>query len=207
MSNAPEQPQLYLITPPELDLTTYADTLARVLDAHPAACVRLALSSKDEDVLSRAADTLRVMTDAREVALVISDHTLLAERLGLDGVHLSDAARSVRHARKVLGPDAIVGSFCAGSRHDGMSAGEAGTDYVAFGPVQATALNDGEIAEMEMFQWWSEVIEVPCVAEGQLDAAMIAKLAPMTDFFGIGDEIWGQDDPVAALTTLWSAIG
>tara|TARA_B110000977_G_scaffold194018_2_gene269928 strand:+ start:80 stop:703 length:624 start_codon:yes stop_codon:yes gene_type:complete len=207
MSNAPEQPQLYLITPPELDLTTYADTLARVLDAHPAACVRLALSSKDEDVLSRAADTLRVMTDAREVALVISDHTLLAERLGLDGVHLSDAARSVRHARKALGPDAIVGSFCAGSRHDGMSAGEAGADYVAFGPVQATALNDGEIAEMEMFQWWSEVIEVPCVAEGQLDAAMIAKLAPMTDFFGIGDEIWGQDDPVAALTTLWSAIG
>ena len=207
MSNAPEQPQLYLITPPELDLTTYVDTLARVLDAHPAACVRLALSSKDEDVLSRAADTLRVMTDAREVALVISDHTLLAERLGLDGVHLSDAARSVRHARKVLGPDAIVGSFCAGSRHDGMSAGEAGADYVAFGPVQATALNDGEIAEMEMFQWWSEVIEVPCVAEGQLDAAMIAKLAPMTDFFGIGDEIWGQDDPVAALTTLWSAIG
>lgn len=207
MSNAPEQPQLYLITPPELDLTTYADTLARVLDAHPAACVRLALSSKDEDVLSRAADTLRVVTDAREVALVISDHTLLAERLGLDGVHLSDAARSVRHARKLLGPDAIVGSFCAGSRHDGMSAGEAGADYVAFGPVQATALNDGEIAEMEMFQWWSEVIEVPCVAEGQLNAAMIAKLTPMTDFFGIGGEIWSQDDPVAALTTLWSAIG
>ncbi|MGJ8597010.1 thiamine phosphate synthase [Sulfitobacter sp.] len=207
MSNAPEQPQLYLITPSELDLLTYADTLARVLDVHPAACVRLALSSKDEDVLSRAADTLRVVTDAREVALVIADHTLLAERLGLDGVHLSDAARSVRHARKTLGPDAIVGSYCAGSRHDGMSAGEAGADYVAFGPVQATALYDGEIAEAEMFQWWSEVIEVPCVAEGQLDAAMIAKLAPMTDFFGIGDEIWGQDDPIAALTTLWSAIG
>ncbi len=207
MSNAPEQPQLYLITPSELDLSTYADTLARVLDAHPAACVRLALSSKDEDVLSRAADTLRVVTDAREVALVISDHTLLAERLGLDGVHLSDAARSVRHARKVLGPDAIVGSFCAGSRHDGMSAGEAGADYVAFGPVQATALYDGEIAEADMFQWWSEVIEVPCVAEGQLDTAIMAKLSPLTDFFGIGDEIWGQDDPVAALATLWSAVG
>lgn len=207
MTNAPEQPQLYLITPPELDLAPFADTLARVLDAHAAACVRLALSSKDEDVLSRAADTLRVVTDARDVALVIADHTLLAERLGLDGVHLSDAARSVRHARKLLGPDAIVGSFCAGSRHDGMSAGEAGADYVAFGPVQQTALNDGEIAEQDMFQWWSEVIEVPCVAEGQLDTAMIAKLAPMTDFFGIGDEIWGQDDPVAALTTLWSAIG
>jgi thiamine-phosphate pyrophosphorylase len=207
MTKAPDHPQLYLITPPELELPTFADTLAKVLDSHAAACVRLALSTKDEDKLSRAADTLRVVTDARDVALVITDHTLLAERLGLDGVHLSDAARSVRHARKVLGPDAIVGSFCAGSRHDGMSAGEAGADYVAFGPVQATALNDGEIAELDMFQWWSQVIEVPCVAEGQLDAAMIAKLAPITDFFGIGDEIWGSDDPAAALSALWSAVG
>jgi thiamine-phosphate pyrophosphorylase len=207
MKNAPQQPQLYLITPPELDPASFADTLARVLDAHDAACVRLALSSRDEDILARAADTLRVVTDARDVALVIAEHTLLAERLGLDGVHLTDAARSVRHARKVLGADAIVGSFCAGSRHDGMAAGEAGADYVAFGPVQATALNDGEVAEADLFKWWSEVIEVPCVAEGQLDQAMMAKLAPMTDFFGIGDEIWGSDDPVAALTTLWSAIG
>ena len=207
MTDATEQPQLYLITPSVLDLDVYPQTLARVLDSHATACVRLALSSKDEDVLSRAADTLRGVTDARDVALVIEDHTILAERLGLDGVHLSDAARSVRHARSTLGPDAIVGSFCAGSRHDGMTAGEAGADYVSFGPVQPTVLFDGEIAEMDMFQWWSEVIEVPCVAEGQLDPAMIAKLAPMTDFLGIGDEIWGQEDPVAALTTLWSAIG
>lgn len=207
MSDAPEQPQLYLITPPELELASFSDTLARVLDAHATACVRLALSTRDEDDLSRAADTLRVITDARDVALVIADHTLLAERLGLDGVHLSDAARSVRHARKVLGPDAIVGSFCGGSRHDGMSAGEAGADYVAFGPVQPTGLDDGEIAETELFEWWSQVIEVPCVAEGQLDLAMIEKLAPMTDFFGIGAEIWGHDDPVAALKTLWSAVG
>jgi thiamine-phosphate pyrophosphorylase len=207
MTQAPEQPQLYLITPSELDLETFPQILGRVLDAHGAACVRLALSTKDEDILSRAADTLRVVTDARDVALVIQDHTLLAERLGLDGVHLSDAARSVRHARKTLGPDAIVGSFCAGSRHDGMTAGEAGADYVAFGPVQPTVLFDGEIAQTDMFQWWSEVIEVPCVAEGQLDEAIIRQLAPMTDFFGVGDEIWGQDDPVAALTTLWSAIG
>lgn len=207
MQDAPEQPQLYLITPTVLDPADFAETLARVLDAHDTACVRLALASHDEDVLSRAADTLRVVTDARDVALVIAEHTLLAERLGLDGVHLNDAARSVRHARKVLGPDAIVGCHCAGSRHDGMSAGEAGADYVAFGPVQPTALYEGEIAEAELFQWWSEVIEVPCVAEGQLDTAMISKLAPMTDFFAIGDEIWGADDPVAALGSLWSAVG
>lgn len=205
--DTPEQPQLYLITPTEFELSQFPDQLARVLDAVPAACVRLALSSKDEDRLSRAADALREVTHARDVALVITDHFLMVERLGLDGVHLSDAAKSVRHTRKELGPDAIVGSYCGTSRHDGMSAGEAGADYVSFGPTQASALGDGSFAELDMFQWWSEVIEVPVVAEGALDAAMVAKLAPYTDFFAIGDEIWGTEDPVAALQALTRSIG
>ncbi len=202
----PEQPQLYLITPPEFALETFPQTLARVLDAQPIACVRLALSTRDEDIVLRAADALREITDARDVALVIADHTLLAERIGLDGVHLTDAARSVRHARKTLGDEAIVGSFCAGSRHDGMAAGEAGADYVSFGPVQPSALDDGSHAELDLFQWWSEVIEVPVVAEGGLDDALIRTLTPFTDFFGIGDEIWTADDPLKALSDLIAAM-
>jgi thiamine-phosphate pyrophosphorylase len=202
----PEQPQIYLITPPEIELSSFPAQLAAVLDAHPIACVRLALSTRDEDRLSRAADTLRDVTHARDVALVINDHLLLVDRLGLDGVHLSDAARSVRYTRKELGEDAIIGSFCGQSRHDGMAAGEAGADYVSFGPVQPSPLDDGAFAEPELFQWWSEVIEVPVVAEGGLDEAMIRALAPYTDFFGIGGDIWQQDDPKAALDKLIKAM-
>ena len=203
----PEQPQIYLITPPEIELSSFSNDLAAVLDANEVACVRLALATKDEDRLSRAGDALREITHARDVALVISDHLILAERLGLDGVHLSDGARTVRHARKELGEDAIVGCFCGTSRHDGMSAGEAGADYVSFGPVQAGALGDGSFAELDLFQWWSEVIEVPIVAEGALDEVMIRTLTPFTDFFGIGEEIWAQDDPKSALEKMINTMG
>lgn len=203
---APDQPQIYLITPPEIELSSFPAQLAAVLDSHDIACVRLALATKDEDRLSRAADALREITHARDVALVINDHLLLVERLGLDGVHLRDGPRTVRHARKELGEDVIVGTHCGTSRHDGMSAGEAGADYVCFGPVQASALGDGSFAEIDLFEWWSEVIEVPIVAEGALDLEMIRKLAPITDFFGIGDEIWDKDDPVTALGSLISAM-
>ena len=204
---APAQPQIYLITPPAFGLSHFPDQLAEVLDEVEIACVRLALASRDEDVLGRAADALREITHARDVALVISDHVVLAERHGLDGVHLSDAARSVRSARKTLGPDAIVGSFCAASRHDGMTAGEAGADYVCFGPVGETTLNDGTRAEAELFQWWSEMIEIPVVAEGALTDDLMRSLAPATDFFGIGDEIWSSDQPLARLNQLISAMG
>ena len=137
---------------------------------------------------------------------MISDHTLLAERLGLDGVHLNDAARSVRHARKTLGEDAIVGAHCAQSRHDGMAAGEAGADYVSFGPVSVSALDDGSHAETDLFEWWSQVIEVPVVAEGGLDDAALSRLAPFADFFGVGDTLWRAEDPKAALASMLQAM-
>lgn len=205
-AQAPEQPQIYLISPPDFELSSFSALLGRVLDKVEVACVRLALASRDEGEVSRAADTLREVSHQRDVAIVIDNHILLAERHGLDGVHLTDGARSVRKARKQLGNDAIVGSFCGASRHDGMTAGEAGADYVSFGPVGASALADGARAEFEVFEWWSQMIEVPVVAEGGLTAERVAQLGPVTDFFGIGTEIWKADDPATALAQLTSGL-
>ncbi|MAE91564.1 MAG: thiamine phosphate synthase [Pelagibaca sp.] len=200
-------PQLYLITPPEFDLSAFPAQLDAVLQAAPIACIRLALATRDEDRIMRAADAVREVAHAHDVALVIDTHVVLAQRLGLDGVHLTDGARSVRHARKELGPDAIVGAFCAASRHDGMTAGETGADYVSFGPVGGASLGDGTLAEPELFEWWSQMIELPVVAEGGLTPELVATLTPLTDFFGIGEEIWSQDDPAAALKDLIAAMG
>ncbi|MGI3164882.1 thiamine phosphate synthase [Pseudooceanicola sp. 200-1SW] len=197
-----EQPQIYLISPPEFDLMEFPERLAAVLDAQEVACVRLALASHDEDRICRAADALREVTTPRDVALVIDRHIVLADRLGLDGVHLDDGARSVRKARKALGADAIVGAFCGASRHEGMNAGEAGSDYVSFGPAGLTALADGETVDFEVFEWWSQMIEVPVVAEGGLTPEVVAKLSPVTDFFGIGEEIWREADALVALKAL-----
>ena len=201
-----DRAQIYLLTPPDLELSQFPATLAAVLDAHDIACLRLSLATRDEDRLSRAADVLRDVAHARDVALVIDSHLGLVEPLGLDGVHLTDGARSVRAARKALGAEAIVGAFCGASRHDGMTAGEAGADYVAFGPVGTTALGDGTRALPELFAWWSELIEVPVVAEGAIDRETALALAEVTDFFAVGEEIWSTDDPVAALARLLDGI-
>ena len=201
--SAEDRPQITLITPPALDLDLFPTQLARVLDSTDIACLRLALATKDTDTLGRAADACREIAHARDVAIVIDTHLLLAERHGLDGVHLTTGAKQVRYARRELGDDAIVGCFSGASRHDGMSAAESGADYVSFGPVGPTGLGTGEEAPMDLFAWWSEMIEVPIVAEGGLDAVLIGKLAPITDFFAIGPEIWAKDDPMDALSHLW----
>ena len=197
-----DRPQLYLVTPPDFDLGSFPDTLDWVLDAEEIACIRLALATRDEDRLLRASDAVREIAHRHDIALVIETHVVLAQRLGLDGVHLLDGARTVRHARKELGPDAIVGAFCGATRHDGMTAGETGADYVSFGPVGGAALGDGTLAEADLFAWWSEMIELPVVAEGGLTPELVRALTPVTDFFAIGEEIWTADDPVTALKAL-----
>ncbi|MGD9917756.1 MAG: thiamine phosphate synthase [Paenirhodobacter sp.] len=204
---AEDRPQLYLLTPPSFDLDVFPGLLARVLEAQEVACIRLALATRDEDAVMRAADAVRQVAHEFDVALVIADHLHLVERHGLDGVHLSDGARTVRAARKELGTDAIVGAFCGASKHEGMNAGEAGADYVCFGPVGESALGHGARAESDLFAWWSEMIEVPVVAEGALSVDLVRDLAPVTDFFALGEEIWRAEDPVAELGRLVAAMG
>lgn len=198
----PATPQIYLVTPPEIELSRFSTDLARVLDTRDVACLRIALATRDEDRLSRAADALRGVAHARDVAIVIDTHVSLAVRLGLDGVHLLDGARNVRAARKSVGPDGIVGAFCGTSQHDGMTAGEAGADYVAFGPAGESLLGDGSRAPHDLFAWWSEMIELPVVAEGHLTPDIALELRGVVDFFAIGEEIWNTDDPLAALAKI-----
>ena len=198
-----DAPQLYLMTPAGAQASALGPLLTEVMDRFPPACLRIRAGA-EEDELGRLADLAREIAHARDVAVVIDDHIKLAQRHGLDGVHLTDGARSVRFARKELGEDAIVGAFCGSSRHEGMTAGEHGADYVSYGPVGESALYRGAPAGLELFQWWSEMIEVPVVAEGAITRELIGSLSPVCDFIAIGPEIWGEEDPLDALGLLWN---
>lgn len=200
-----DSPQIYLVTPPSFETESFAPILSRILDAREVACLRLALASQDSDEISRTADALREIAHSRDIPLVLDSHSQLVEKLGLDGVHLQDT-RSIRDLRKTFGADPIIGAFCGASRHDGMAAGEAGADYIAFGPLSETGLGGGGTAEADLFSWWSEMIELPVVAEGGLTAGLIAEFAPVTDFFAIGPEIWSAEDPLATLEALLAAL-
>ncbi len=202
----PDRPQIYLVTPPDVDVDRFAQTLARVLDATSVACLRLSLATRDSDALMRAADALREVAHARDIAIAVEDHVGMVARLGLDGVHLRDGARQVRRVRADLGADAIVGTSCGASRHEGMTAAEAGADYVSFGPARDDGLGDGTVAEIETFRWWSEIVEVPVVAEGALDVTTIRALAPHVDFFALRGEVWDAEDPAASLLSLSAAM-
>lgn len=210
--NEADTPRLYLVTPPltgeETTDAPFAAALAEALAAGPVAAVRLTMAGEAEDALRRAADRLRELCHAQDVALVLTDHYRMVQALGLDGVHLANPRLSVREARKTLGPDAIVGAFAGASRHTGMTLAEAGADYVSLGPVAPGALGADEVADVDLFAWWAEMIETPVVAEGGVTPETAAMLAPHTDFIAADATVWdASSGPAAGVEALLAALG
>lgn len=191
--------QLYLITPADAGLNFYTESFAPLLDQFPVACVRLGLQSDDADDIRRHADQLREVAHARDISALITDHYRFVTDIGMDGVHRTDGAKHLRDVRKEIGDDAIIGSYCGTSKHDGLTAGEITADYVAVGPMQSSPLDDGQAADSELFQWWSLMVELPVVAEGRLTPDLVESLAPTSDFIALGSELWSHPQPPAEL--------
>ena len=192
--------RLYLVTPDRLDADAFADTLAAALDAGDVACVQLRLKNADDDAMLRAAERLVPVAQKREVAFLMNDRPDLAVKAGCDGVHVGQDDTPYGEARAVVGPDAIVGVTCHDSRHLAMEAAEAGADYVAFGAFFPTTTKDpkGHPAP-DIIEWWSGLMEVPCVAIGGINAANCAPLVTAgADFLAVVSAVWNHPDGAAA---------
>lgn len=212
-TNDTQSCRLYLITPPRLDPAGFADTLKAALDAGDVASLQLRLKTEEgetatDDLLRRATEILMPLAHAREVAFLINDSPEIAREMGADGVHVGQEDTPYAEARKILGPDAIVGVTCHNSRHLAMEAGEAGADYVAFGAFHPT---DTKVthsrAEPELLTWWSQLFEVPCVAIGGITADNAPPLIEAgADFLAVSSGVWAHEQGPAEAVRLFNRL-
>ena len=201
--------RLYLITPPVLDPNTFADRLARALDAGDVASVQLRLKDVGDDAIRRAVDVLRPIVQARDVAFILNDRPDLAAATGCDGVHVGKDDPDIAAARRIVGPDAILGASAYDSRHRAMELAEDGADYVAFGAFFPTTTKVAEgHPEPDILAWWSELMVVPCVAIGGIKVENCAVLVEAgADFLAVSSGVWDHPDgPAAAVRAFNRAI-
>ena len=193
--------QLYLVSP--LDVGGgFPDRLERALDAGAAAAFQFRVKGVDQHEAARLAEPLQAICRTREVAFIVNDSIALAKRLRADGVHLGQQDGSVREAREALGREAQIGMTCHASRHLAMEAGEAGADYVAFGSFFPSPTKPSEHrAEPELLAWWSQLMEIPCVAIGGITPENCGPLvAAGADFLAVSAAVWAGDEVEAVRT-------
>jgi len=202
--------RLYLITPPRIDdAAAFARTLELALGAGDVAALQIRLKETPDSVIETVTESLKPLAQARGVALIMNDRPDLAARLGCDGVHVGQDDAPYAEARRVVGPDRIVGVTCHDSRHLAMEAAEAGADYVAFGAVFPTSTKQAKTrVELELITTWQADMYAPCVAIGGITAGNVRQVAAAgADFVAVSAGVWGHaEGPAAAVAALNAEI-
>lgn len=201
--------RLYLVSPPKLSPSNFAEVLKNALGGGDVASFQLRLKDVDDDAIRRATDILRPIVQSAGAAFILNDRPDLAAELGCDGVHIGQEDASYAEARRIVGPGAIVGVTCHDSRHLAMEAAEAGADYVAFGAFFPTTTKEPKTkADIELLRWWGETMLVPCVAIGGITVANAPALVEAgADFLAVSAGVWdhadGPEEAVRAFNALF----
>jgi thiamine-phosphate pyrophosphorylase len=191
--------QLYLISP--LDVGgAFPDRLREALAAGPVAAFQFRVKDVEPQEAVRLAEPLKAICDEFDVAFIVNDDIVLAGKLGADGVHLGQSDENLKNARLALGKDVQIGITCHDSRHLAMEAGEGGANYVAFGAFCPTTTKEiHHRPELDLLQWWSEMMEIPCVAIGGITPENCQPLIDAgADFLAVSGGVWNDPAGPAA---------
>lgn len=132
-------------------------------------------SLDDRERLTRARE-LRILTAQAGVRFIVNDRPDLARLAGADGVHLGQTDMSVRDARRIVGPNALIGV----STHnlDQLEAAlRDGAGYLGVGPVfpsETKAFDD--YAGLAFVRRAAEATTIPWFAIGGIDGSNVEEV-------------------------------
>ena len=199
-------PRLYLATLPVDDPQVSLGMLADLLKAADIAAVLLRLKPSDPRTLISRIKALAPAIQDHGAALLLDGHVDLVARAGADGAHLP-GLEAFAEALPTLKPDRIAGVGGLATRHDSMTAGELGADYVLFGEPDEKEQRPSTQAICDRLQWWDEVFELPSVGFAGTLEEVGAFTAAGADFILAGDFIWSASEgPLKSLRATVEAI-
>ena len=199
-------PRLYLATPVVDDPKTLVASLPGLLAGANVAAVLARLKTADPRGMISAIKALAPAIQNAGAALLLDGHVELVARSGADGAHLTGIA-ALEEALPSLKPDRIAGVGGLATRHDSMTAGELGADYVLFGEPDPKGYRPSMEAIAERLEWWAELFEPPCVGFAASREEAHAFAAAGADFVLVGDFVWADPRGVtAALADVERAI-
>ena len=164
---------------------------------------------REKDCTSREfyelALSIKDITDAYEVPLIINDRLDIALAVHADGVHLGQSDIPVQVARNVMGPNCIVGAT-ANTLEKAKEAWQSGADYLGVGDVFGSATkNDTMPVELKELKKICDTVKIPVVAIGGISKKNIHLLKD-TGVAGVAviSAVLGQTDITAAAEELIS---
>ena len=148
-------------------------------DALKGGVTMVQLREKDLSEEAFEAEAVQVLALCRRygVPLLINDNAALAVKIGADGAHVGQSDLQAEEARRLLGPDKILG-VTAKTVEQAKAAQAAGADYLGSGAVFGTTTKkDAKPMDMALLKEITGSVQIPVVAIGGIHAGNAAKLA------------------------------
>jgi thiamine-phosphate pyrophosphorylase len=160
----------------------------------------------DEEILA-AAGRLKRVCDAHHALLIVNDRPDLAAAAEADGVHLGQDDIAVDAARRLVGPDRLIGlSTHTPAQIDAAAASD--IDYIGVGPVNETPTKPGRPAVgIELVAYAARHAAVPFFAIGGISADNLEEVrAAGGDRVAVVRALTGAADPEATARELRAAL-
>lgn len=139
---------------------------------------------------------------------IVNDRPDIALAAGADGVHLGVDDLPVDVARRLLGPDAVIG-YSPETDADRLLAEAAGADYLGVGPVYGTGTKPdaGEAIGLEGLHRVVKATRLPVIGIGGIPIGRASEVV-MTGAAGVAvvGAVFLSDDPTAAARSLREAL-
>ncbi len=196
--------RLYLVTDPVLAGARGVTETVRAALEGGTTCVQLRDKQAETRELLKAARAIKSLCDERGVPFVINDRIDVALAVGADGVHLGQGDMPLSDARRLLGPNAVIG-VSVRTVQEVREAEREGATYLAANGVWATSTKTNFGAALGLDGLRSLVLasRLPIVAIGGIDETQARELA-LTGAAGIAvvSAVMAAPDPAEACRRL-----
>ena len=168
--------RLYLVT------NRYQDSLEKFLEKVETACrsgvtiIQLREKNLTTNQYYQLAKQVKEITDAYQVPLIIDDRLDVCLAVDAAGLHIGDDELPVSVARKVLGPEKILG-VTAKTVKSALEAETSGADYLGTGAIfPTTTKENAPITLISTLKTICQTVAIPVVAIGGLTSENIDQL-------------------------------
>lgn len=192
--------RLYPVTDRNLSGLSHAEQVIHLIDGG-ATLIQLREKTQPPSEFCAEAKTAIHVAHQRSVKIIINDRVDIALALKADGVHLGQEDLPPEAARRILGPDAVIG-FSTHSLEQAKLAAKMPVDYVAVGPIFPTTTKTSAnvpvgLKGLRLFR--QALGSIPIVAIGGITATNIGLvLGAGADTAAVISDIWTPPSEIPA---------
>ena len=159
------------------------------------------------NAVERSGHSFRRLANTYGALFIVNDDPHLALELRADGVHVGQDDMDPAEARRIMGPDAIIG-LSTHSREQIEAAAQAPVDYISVGPIWETPTKEGRPGTgLDLIGAAAGIAERPWFAIGGIDTENAEAVAAAgAERLCVVRAIRDAEDPRAAATELFGVV-